>query len=347
VKKKVLLIPLALLLAISLVAIGCPAPEEPTPVQPIELKFAHFLPPGAGPDPVWREWASKVESQTGGKVKFTFYPAEGLHKGREFHAAVTKGITDITLGVNVYDPTRFPLSLITDVPLMGWPDPVAVSATAIFQKLYDKYPEIRNETKDVKLLTKLTFAPRNLHLANKKVANIADLKGVKIGIGGMAAKTLEILGGTPIMIMPPDYAMSLERGTIEGIATSIGVIHQFKVLDLVPYHTDADFGMNTMYLMMNLEKWNSLPTDVQKVINDLEPWLFQETMKAQEGFEQMAVDYAKGKNHTFVQLTPEQSQTWTNAAKPIHEQWVADTEAKGLPAKAVFEDTQRLIKEYK
>jgi len=34
VKKKVLLIPLALLLAISLVAIGCPAPEEPPPPPP-------------------------------------------------------------------------------------------------------------------------------------------------------------------------------------------------------------------------------------------------------------------------------------------------------------------------
>lgn len=351
---------LTLLVALSFVLISsvmiCAAQASPvsayasTPTQPqktIELKWSHFLPPNSGPEPAWRGYASKVEELTKGRVKFTFYPAEGLHKGSEFYSAVTKGITDITLGVMVYDPSRFPLTLIMDVPLMGWPEPIWISSTKIYAKLYDEFPEIRNETKQVKLLGKWTSSPRALHFSNKNVVDVPDLKGLKVAAGGMAARTMEFLGGTPVMIMPPDYYMSLDRGTVQGIATAYHVVHEFKVLPLLRYHTNADFGMNTMFLMMNQEKWNSLPQDAQKIMNDLSPALEQESMKYMMVSEDAALKYVAENKHEVVRFTRDRQQKWIGAAKPVHEKWIENTEAKKLPARAVYERVQHLIKEYK
>jgi hypothetical protein len=44
--------------------------------------------------------------------------------------------------------------------------------------------------------------------------------------------------------------------------------------------------------------------------------------------------------------TPEEMQLWRQAVKPVHQKWIADNEAKGLPAKAIYQEAKRLIKEY-
>ena len=44
--------------------------------------------------------------------------------------------------------------------------------------------------------------------------------------------------------------------------------------------------------------------------------------------------------------TPQELKLWKEAVQPVHEKWIADTEAKGLPAKAVYDEAKRLIKEY-
>ena len=36
---------------------------------------------------------------------------------------------------------------------------------------------------------------------------------------------------------------------------------------------------------------------------------------------------------------------WRQAAQPLHDKWIEETEAKGLPARAVYNEAKRLIGE--
>ena len=54
----------------------------------------------------------------------------------------------------------------------------------------------------------------------------------------------------------------------------------------------------------------------------------------------------KKMGHTIVTLTPDEMKLWYAAVKPIHEAWIEKMEAKGLPGKEVFEESQRLTKKY-
>jgi TRAP-type mannitol/chloroaromatic compound transport system substrate-binding protein len=50
----------------------------------------------------------------------------------------------------------------------------------------------------------------------KEIKTVADLKGVKFRIGGMAGLILAKLGAVPQMIPGPDIYPALEKGTIDG-----------------------------------------------------------------------------------------------------------------------------------
>jgi hypothetical protein len=73
----------------------------------------------------------------------------------------------------------------------------------------------------------------------------------------------------------------------------------------------------------------------------------EEQKKLDFPLQDTAVGFCKGKNHTFANLTPKEIKVWYDLVKrPIHDKWIADAEAKGLPGKAVYEEALKLIKEY-
>ena len=58
------------------------------------------------------------------------------------------------------------------------------------------------------------------------------------------------------------------------------------------------------------------------------------------GFQKMTMGNAKKMGHSFTYLSPAEVKAWYDLVKkPIHDKWIAEAEAKGLPAKAVYNET--------
>ena len=51
-------------------------------------------------------------------------------------------------------------------------------------------------------------------------------------------------------------------------------------------------------------------------------------------------------NPEFYNLPEAELQRWMEAVNPIYEMWIAEMESLGLPGKAIFEDTRRLVEKY-
>jgi hypothetical protein len=57
---------------------------------------------------------------------------------------------------------------------------------------------------------------------------------------------------------------------------------------------------------------------------------------------------AEGWGHKFTYLTPEQIKVWYDLVKgPIHDKWIKEAEAKGLPGEKVYKKALKLIKKHK
>ncbi len=98
---------------------------------------------------------------------------------------------------------------------------------------------------------------------------------------------------------------------------------------------------------MNLAKYNSLPADLKKVLDELGgAWGAEFAGAAWDKGEEPGIEAAKKAGNTIYKLTDAQLAPWRERAKPVVEEWLKSAEAKGLPARQALEDLRALIQQY-
>jgi TRAP-type C4-dicarboxylate transport system substrate-binding protein len=99
---------------------------------------------------------------------------------------------------------------------------------------------------------------------------------------------------------------------------------------------------------MNMDKWNKLPADIQKIIEGtLEPW--EKKFHADALAEDKAVreKLLASPDHKVIDPTPAELALWTAKARPSHKVWIKQMRAKGLPAQAAYDKLMEIIASYK
>ena len=103
----------------------------------------------------------------------------------------------------------------------------------------------------------------------KEIKSLADLKGVKFRIGGMAGLIMAKLGVVPQLIGGPDIYPALEKGTIDA-AEWVGPYDDEKLgfNKVAKYYYYPGFweGGPMLHTIVNLDKWNSLPKHYQTAL---------------------------------------------------------------------------------
>lgn len=316
----------------------------------IQLKLAHAHPPFLPLAGAVRKWTGMITEESQGRVKFDLYFSSSLLNANEIFRGVQKGIADIAFYVMGHDWGYAPLNMFP-IFLTGVPDMKA--ATEIHHAIWNKFPELSAEWEAIglKVLTKRMMAPHNFHFVGKKEIRLpSDMKGIKmIPFSQPMAEKLVALGAAPVDVKLDDTYMSLERGVVNGIVGNFALLSVFGLDKLVTNHTlfPGSVAVLPEVFLMNLDTWNSLPADIQKIFMDLAPWLEQENLRIDSADEERAINQAKEKGDIFVKITPEEMRQWDDKIKPVQEKWIAENEANGKPAKAIYEEMERLREEYR
>lgn len=309
------------------------------------LSFTQTIPPHIPFGELTQKWADTITEKTDGQVKFKIFWGESLLKASEFYRGVQTGQTDITYYVIGLDWGLMPLNMFTKLAFMGYPSPQ--QGAVIYKTIWNKYPEIRNEFKSVKVYGPSMSPPNQLHMTSMMIKVPSDLKGRKIvSVGGTLAEEMARMGAAPLDVKVGDLYMSLERKLAEGLSVHFPVVHAFGVLELVPYHTVFPGGGSSSIdmLLFNEKTWNKLPKDIQQAFLSEEEKYSQSVMGMNVGYTNMIKGQAKGMGHQFYEPTPEEMAMWREAVQPVHDKWIKQTEAKGLPAQAIYDEVQQMIK---
>jgi TRAP-type mannitol/chloroaromatic compound transport system substrate-binding protein len=103
----------------------------------------------------------------------------------------------------------------------------------------------------------------------KEIKSVADLKGLKMRIGGMAGLIVAKLGVVPQLIGGPDIYPALEKGTIDA-AEWVGPYDDeklgFNKVAKYYYYPGYWEGGPMLHTLVNLDKWNSLPKHYQAAL---------------------------------------------------------------------------------
>ncbi len=307
----------------------------------ITLTYANFPPAVTFPAVQMERWAKEMEKRTGGKVKVKTFPGGTLLGAKNMLEGVTAGSADIGNFAMSYQPGRFPVSEAVDL-YHGF-----TSATVASQVLFDLVQKYQpKEFEKVKIVTLFTCPPTNIMTA-KPVRSLKDLKGTELRVAGTSADVLKRLGGVPVAMPQSETPEAIQKGVVKGMISSMEILQDFKFAAYTPNATVVNLPVVSFAVVMNKAKWDSLPADVKKVIDDLAReqavWTGEYVDKhVQEALAWSAKEY---KLQQFTLSAAEQKQVAALLA-PMTDDYIRKVAAQGLNGKQIVADVQALKAKY-
>jgi TRAP-type C4-dicarboxylate transport system substrate-binding protein len=147
--------------------------------------------------------------------------------------------------------------------------------------------------------------------------------------------------------MPQDHYTDLQRKIIDGLVMDPGMLDEMKLREVIHYFVEANIHFMSMYVAMNWDSWNSLPSDIQQIFEEAAVDIpnSTDTHKLQANAEalQRAIDEYGLK---VITLTPEELARWRQVQDTVRDEWVAELEAQGLPGRKLLEHLDSLLAEY-
>jgi TRAP-type transport system periplasmic protein len=318
--------------------------------QAVTLKFHTFMSPQSS---VWltmhKVWMDKVEKESGGRIKFEAYPAMQLGGTPvQLFDQARDGVVDITWTLPGNTAGRFPRIEVFELPFM-------MTNAEATSKAYWEYVQTMapDEFKDVQVLAMHVHGPGVIHTVDRQIKSVDDLKGLKMRAPTRQTnKLLGFLGATPVGMPLPGIPDALSKGTIQGCVIPWEVVPSVKVHELTKYHAEFNPAGGSLYttafvMSMNKAKYNSLPPELKKVIDDnsgieTSGWLG----KIQQSNDPIGRKAASDRGNSIFTVEIAEAQQFRRASRLVEVEWTEDMNKRGFNGYKLLEKARELIEKH-
>ncbi len=292
-------------------------------------------------NPVLEKSAHAVEARTNGRIKFEFYWAGSLFKAKEGRQLCIDGVVDMACLFPAYYADMILNMWFFSIPFL--PDDAAVMAK--LYKAVDKFPQLGQE------LTKYKFHtfPNNPSgrydwVSTFPFKKLQDLKGRKIfSLGKYEPFWVKAAGATPVAVPSPERFQALQTRMVEGGVSRMDDTLNYKFIDAgAKYVTQLHLGQRSAsgIPVMNQKKWNSLPADVQAIMDEeFGPNHTARTLKMLQSEEASWIPRAKKDGYTILDFPKTEQAKWAKLIEPTVKKYAADIDktygTPGLGAKFI------------
>jgi TRAP-type transport system periplasmic protein len=318
--------------------------------QTFELKLSHYVPPAHTMHQELLKWADEMDKKSNGRLKITIYPASQMGPITRQYDLARTGVADIAYFLHGATPGRFPLTELTQLPYAFNPEvagsmqkPVSVAESSAI--VTGMASQLDKEYEGTKLL--MVIAEPNLSLMFNKatVRQPSDMKGMRLRHNGpLASKMIEALGATPAAVSPVELADGLEKGTVKGMIFNYEAAQAFQMGGAVTSVTELNFSAVNLGLAMNQKKYDSLPADLRKLIDDSMGVAGARRFGAKfDEAEAAGKRYMVDKKAEIILPNAAEAQAFRALLKPVVEQGIEEAQGKGLPARKFYDDLRARV----
>jgi len=307
----------------------------------IKLSYANFFPPSHVQSLLAEEWIKEVQKRANGKLEISYFPGGSLLQGPNVFEGVINGIADIGMSCFAYTSGRFPLMEAIDLPL-GYPN--GITATKVINKYFKAVNP--KELSGVKVLYLHAHGPGILH-SKVKINKLEDVKGLKIRTTGFSAKVAKALGGVPVAMSQGMAYEALQKGIVEATFTPMETLKGWKQAEVIKYTIMCTkIGYTTgMYVIINQAKWENLPAEVKKVLEEVSEEWINKHGEAWDKSDLEGREFTLSLGNEIISLPDEEHERWRKAVEPVIDEYVSEIEKKGIDGKKAIETLKGLIKE--
>ena len=282
--KKFLALVLILSMMLSLVACGgsnatpaaeapaaeAPAAEAPAAAQPADdgktydMVFATHL---AETHPITKalyKFKDQVEAESNGRIKITTYINSELGDPTEVIDQIRTGVVDggiFTTGHMAYYNEKLNATM--------WPymfQSYEHAASAYTGEVGDYMKQMAADA-GFTVLDWMYYGFRNLS-SNRPVNSVSDVKGMKLRVPSERVNqlTMKAFGATCNTIAFSELYLALSQGVVDGQENPIASMDSINVQEVNKYVAMIEYTFFTSGMVMNPDKFNALPADLQEIV---------------------------------------------------------------------------------
>ena len=297
-----------LLLVLSL-TLGLLSKKEVMAKDPIVLNLVTFTNLKSYEFNLWKPlFVDKVNERAKGELVIKVRGGAEVIPMPDQSKAVKRGTVDIGMGPTAFLKSIVPGADCARLSKMDQKDERASGAFEYLRSLYKKG--------GLYYLGRAWPLSHNFFyiFTNKKMMKPEDFKGVKMGSSPSFVAFFKGLGSAPVVLPIPEYYPAMERGVIDANVSSITIFIAIGLYQKTKYVIDHPFYRNPSPLIVNLDKWNSIPPHLQKIMEDtaleLETTWEPVDKKAVDSMRKKAVDAGV----EFYKLPPDVEKWFMNTA---------------------------------
>ncbi|MBN1776889.1 MAG: TRAP transporter substrate-binding protein [Clostridiales bacterium] len=285
-----------------------------------QFNLAHFFPATHNAETILVQgWIEAIDEATDGQVKITSYPGGTLLAAADIYNGVVQGIADIGLACFSYTRGRFPVLEAFELPGITYMNSKSASMVAWEGVTTLNPPEVQ----DTHLMMVIATGPGDL-FTKIPVRTLADLQGMEIRATGLSAKTLSLLGGTPVGMTQNEAYEALQRGVVQGNLSPVEVLKDWNQAEVTDYITLTPFLYNTLFCVtFNQEKWDSMPQDLQDKVTAATAKFHEEVgIGLWDASNEPAMEYAVNEmGMEVITLSDEEKAIWIEKVLPLQEEY--------------------------
>jgi tripartite ATP-independent transporter DctP family solute receptor len=231
----------------------------------IRIRFAHSLSTSEPAHQAAEFFAKNVAARTNGRVQIQVFPGEQLGPGKEVNEMIRQGANVM----NITDP-GYMSDFVPDIGVLN--GPYLIKDPADYDKLlasdWYKTVEKRLEQAGFKMIMANGFFGQRHLIADKPVRKPEDMAGMTVRVppNTMWIETFKAMGARPTTVQWSEVYNALQQNVVVGAEAPLGSLWGSKLQETRKVISTT--GHFTAFVMwpMNINYFNKLPADVQKVL---------------------------------------------------------------------------------
>ena len=279
-KKKIVLIPLALLLAISLVVISCAAPA-PAPAPAPEVEVITWKSSGHGPaadkSQVYHDkWAEAVTEASGGRLVIKSFVGGSVAPATEEIDAVDKGTLQACYTCPMYNTDKWAAAGLVSSRPAG----LAGECLRVWFN-YEGGADLMNEMMAgfnvMTLPGALAPLPGEVWAhSTVPINSMDDIQGLKMRTAGDGGAIIDRMGGATVMLPGGEIVEAMQTGVIVAFEYSTPALNWdmgFQDVAKYVYYSATRAPSDPQVFFVNKDAWAELPASLKRLVQDeMDKW---------------------------------------------------------------------------
>ena len=292
--------------------------------------------------------SERVSSGTNYEINWIkSYGGSVISLGNELQG-IQDGLVDIGCIIQVFEAARLPLQTMAyNMPFSG-SDPIIMAD--LMKQLMAKYPEftaIYEQKYNQKYIGGGVSDPYGLY-STKEIKTLKDAAGLKIGAAGINLCWIEGSGAVGVQTSLNDTYQNLQTNVCQATIQPTRSCVNLKVYEVAPYYLDTNFNVIPFFnaITVNLDTWNSLPAEVQKILSEVGAQYLDYEAEYITQIHEEDLKTLKTHGCTVTELSRDEQEKWAASLPDIVNQLVVRLNENGYKGAEIVESYYTILESH-